>query len=299
MLSRGLIFWTNNQNCQSSLTALMTKKIAFQGTFGANSDLACREFYPKYETIPCDSFDQVFKLVAEEKVDYGMVPLENSYAGRVSEIHNLLYDSDVNIVAEHFVKIEHHLAGAPGIKFENIKYVYSHPQALMQCRNSLSGKNFKEVESQNTATAAKFVSENNDMVTAALCSRLAAKLYGLDIIKENMQDKNDNTTIFITIAKNQINPNPAKGKVITTLLFTIKNAPAALYKALGGFATNNVNMIKWESYIPSNGSQEAKFFVSIEGHPNQNNVATALEEVSFFSKSVKVLGIYYADKNRY
>lgn len=276
-----------------------SKKIAFQGVEGANSDLACRKFYPNYHTISCGNFSDVFSLVAEGEVDYGMIPLENSYAGRVSEIHNLLQNSNVSIVAEHFFKIELHLAGIKDSSLEEIKVAYSHPQALMQCRNNLLKANIKGEEYYNTAAAAKLVMEQDKTNQAALCSKVAADLYGLKILKENMQDADDNVTIFIVIAKKAIDPDPKNGKIITTMICTVRNIPGSLYKALGGFATNGVNMLKLESYIPGGISRQAKFFISIEGHPSDKNVAQALEEVGFFSKSVKVLGVYYADKSRY
>jgi prephenate dehydratase len=275
------------------------KKIAFQGIYGANSDLACRSFYPQYSTEACSHFSDVFDSVIEGKTELGIIPLENSYAGRVAEIHNLLQDSHVSIIAEHFFKVEHHLAGVKGAKFEDIKEVYSHPQALMQCRENLSKTHFKQNGHSNTAEAARFIAKTNDKSKAALCSRLAAELNGLEIIRENMEDdKNNNITVFIVIAKKGIDPDPTQGKIITTMLFTVRNIPGSLYKALGGFATNNVNMVKLESYIPGGISKQAKFFISIEGHPSQRNVSLALEEVGFFSKSVKVLGVYYADPSR-
>jgi prephenate dehydratase len=278
----------------------MTKKIAFQGVVGANSDIACRKFYPEYESIAKSSFFDVFKAVNNKEVNYGMIPLENSYAGRVSEIHNLLQDGNISIVAEHFAKIEHYLSGIKGTKIEDIKEIHSHPQALMQCRKNLSKMNVSQIERSNTAKAAKFIASQNDKSKAALCSKLAAELNGLEIIKKDMQDKVDgNFTVFIVISKDAIDPDPEKGKVITTMLFTVRNIPGAVYKALGGFATNNVNLLKWESYIPSGKSSQAKFFISIEGHPSQRNVSLALEEVGFFSKTVKLLGVYYADKARY
>jgi prephenate dehydratase len=277
-----------------------TKKIAFQGVAGANSDLACRQFYPKYQTVPQSSFFDVFQAVENDEVDCGMIPLENSYAGRVSEIHNLLQDSNISIIAEHFVKIEHQLAGLADAELGDIKEIYSHPQALMQCRKHLSELHVKQIECQNTAEAAKLISNQTDKSKAALCSKLAAELNGLKIIKTNMQDSgDDNFTVFIVISKHAADPDPKQGKVITTMLFTVRNIPGALYKALGGFATNNVNLLKWESYIPSGKSSQAKFFISIEGHPSEPNVSLALEEVGFFSKSVKLLGVYYADKARY
>jgi prephenate dehydratase len=277
----------------------MTKNIAFQGTFGANSDLACRNFYAGFETVPCDSFERVFELVASKNADLGMIPLENSYAGRVAEIHHLLHDSNLYIVAEHFVKIEHHLAAIPGTKLNEVEEIYSHPQALMQCKQSLSKLKAKTISYTNTAKAAEFIKQSGDKTKAALCSKLAAELNGLELIQKNLEDdKEENTTIFITISREPFDPDPKQGKVITTMLFAVRNIPGALYKALGGFATNGVNMIKLESYIPGGVSKQAKFFISIEGHPSENKVALALEEVGFFSKSVKVLGVYYADKNR-
>ncbi len=278
----------------------IAKKIAFQGVVGANSDLACRQFYPEYETVAQSSFFDVFKSVENGEVDIGMIPLENSYAGRVSEIHNLLQDGNISIIAEHFVKIEHQLAGLEDAKIEDIKEIYSHPQALMQCRKSLSQLHVKQIECSNTAEAAQFIANQNDKSKAALCSKLAVEINGLKIIKTNMQDSgDDNFTIFIVIAKDAFDPDPAKGKVITTMLFTVRNIHGAVYKALGGFATNGVNLLKWESYIPGGKSSQAKFFISIEGHPCEPNVGLALEEVGFFSKSVKLLGVYYADKARY
>ena len=278
----------------------MKNKIAFQGSFGANSDLACRRFYPNFETIPHISFLDVFNAVENGETQYGIIPLENSYAGRVSEIHDLLQNSNVFIVAEHFCKIEHHLCALKGTDLSEIKEIYSHPQALMQCKNNLKSLNASQFNYSNTADAAKFVQESKDRNKAALCSDLAAKIYDLEIIKHNMEDvKDDNMTVFVVISKKAIDPDPEKGKIITTMLFTVRNIPGSLYKALGGFATNGINMIKLESYIPGGISKQAKFFISIEGHPSQANVGLALEEVGFFSKKIKVLGVYYADKIRF
>ncbi len=277
----------------------MVSKIAFQGSFGANSDLACRQFYPNLQTIACSSFDQVFDMVTKGQADYGMIPLENSYAGRVAEIHNLLHDINVSVVAEHFLRIGNNLAAIKGTKISDIKEVYSHPQALMQCRGNLAKTNFKQIPFSNTAEAAKFIANAGDHSKAAICSELAAKINNLEIIRENWQDSDNNLTLFVVISKRGIDPDPKNGKVLTTMLFTVRNIPGALYKCLGGLATNNVNMVKLESYIPSGDSKQAKFFISIEGHPSQSNVSLALEEMGFFSKSVKVLGVYSADKTRF
>ncbi len=278
----------------------MKKTIAFQGAVGANSDLACHKFYPFFAASSYQSFADVFRAVEKGEVSYGMIPLENSYAGRVSEIHNLLQNSGVSIVAEHFFPITHNLAGLAGSKVGDVKEVLSHPQALMQCQNNLQKLSLKMREFSNTADAAKFIAENGDKTLAALCSEKAAQINNLQILRENMQDSGaDNVTIFVVIAKNAANPDAKIAPVITTLLFTIKNITGGLYKALGGFATNGVNMLKLESYIPGGVSQQAKFFITIEGHPEQRAIAAAIEELKFFSASVKVLGVYFADEKRF
>lgn len=278
----------------------MPKKIiAFQGTQGANSSLACKKFYPEFMAKDFPTFFDVFAAVENGEAEYGMIPLENSYAGRVSEIHNLLQERNVSIVAEHFFAISHNLAALAGVELKDISEVLSHPQALMQCQDNLRALNVKIREFSNTAEAAKFVGESANKNKAAICSKMAADLYGLKILKENMQDSgNDNVTIFVLIAKQQADVDYKIAPTVTALLFTIRNIPGSLYKALGGFATNGVSMIKLESYIPGGMSNQAKFFISIEGHPAQKNVALALEELGFFSKSVKLLGVYYADKSR-
>lgn len=300
-----MIIYSKQLNVNFYIHKTMSKEtislnsIGFQGAKGANSNLACSKFYPSYKNKSFASFSDVFKAVETGEVEYGMIPLENSYAGRVSEIHNLLQKSNVTIVAEHFLPIEHNLAAIKDSKIDDISDVYSHPQALMQCQNNLQELNLEANEFSNTAQAAKFVAETSDKTKAALCSKMAADLYGLEIIKKDMQDSlNDNITIFIVIAKKPCDCDPKISPVITALLFTIRNIPGSLYKALGGLATNGVSIVKLESYIPGGVSKQAKFFISIEGHPSQRNVALALEELGFFSKNVKLLGVYYADKLR-
>ncbi len=274
--------------------------IAFQGANGANSNLACLKFYPEMQAKAYDSFYDVFTAVENNEAKYGIIPLENSYAGRVAEIHDLLQRHDVSIVAEHFFPITHNLVGLRGAKLEDIKEVLSHPQALMQSQENLRQLGVKITEFSNTAKAAERIANLGDKSKGALCSKLASDLFNLEIIKENMQDSgNDNVTIFIVISKHQQDVDPQKDKIITALLFTIRNIPGALYKALGGFATNGVSLVKLESYIPSGASKQAKFFISIEGHPSEKNVALGLEELGFFSKNVKLLGVYYADKARF
>lgn len=273
--------------------------IAFMGVEGANADLACRQVQPYMQTLPCASFDDVFEAVSTGKANLGMIPIENSQAGRVAEIHNLIPRSDLHITGEFFQHIEHQLMAPKGATLETVKDVYSHPQALMQCREHLRELGVSTHTYSNTAQAAKDVAEWNDKSKAAIGSPLAAELYGLTVLKPHMQDADNNTTVFIIIARDPVDPDPKKHKVITTLLYTIRNIPAALYKSLGGFATNGVNVVKLESYIPGGTKNEAaQFFLSFEGHPNEKNVQRALEELSFYCKKVRVLGVYPADKSR-
>lgn len=274
--------------------------IAFMGVAGANADLACRQACPYMDTLPCASFEDVFEAVATGRAQLGMIPIENSQAGRVAEIHNLLPRTNLHIVGEFFQHIEHQLVAPKGATLETVKDVYSHPQALMQCRNHLRELKLESHPYSNTAQAAKDVAHWNDKSKAAIASPLAAELYGLTVLKEHLQDSNDNTTVFIIISKTPADPNHEKERVITTLLFTIRNIPAALYKSLGGFATNGVNVVKLESYIPGGLKNEAaQFFLSFEGHPDQKHVQRALEELGFFCKKVQVLGVYSADKKRF
>ena len=266
--------------------------IAFQGVSGANSDVACRHAYPYHDTVAVPTFDAAMKAVEEGKADLCMIPMENSQAGRVAEIHNLLPHTSLSIVGEHFERIEHFLAAPKGTKLADIKTVYSHPQALMQCKNSLEKMGIKGETYANTAVAAEDVSKWNDKSKAAICSRLAADLYGLEVVKANIEDSHDNTTMFFSMAKEPIDFDYKKKPAVTSLLFTARNIPAALYKAMGGFATNNVNIIKLESYIPGGASQTAQFFITFEGHPEERRVQLSLEELGFFCKKTKVLGVY-------
>ena len=273
--------------------------IAFQGIAGANSDLASRICYPYMETLPCESFEAAIQAVETGIASLCMIPAQNSKAGRVAEIHNLLPETNLFIVGEYFQKIEHYLAAPKGSTLESIKTVYSHPQALMQCRNNILKLGYHQSSYPNTAIAAKDIATWNDTSKAAICSSLAAELYNLEILKANIEDSDDNTTLFFIMSASPIDPEPSNGEVVTSVVFTVRNIPAALYKALGGFATNRVNLLKIESYIPSGSSKLAQFFISFEGHPSQKNVQLAIEELGFFCSKVKVLGVYYADKKRF
>lgn len=276
----------------------MKKTIAFQGSEGANSNLACKKFYPDFPTKSFSSFVDVFEAVNSGEVDFGMIPLENSSAGRVSEIHDLLQKYKLPIIAEHFMTIEHNLVAIAGSNIDQIKKVYSHPQALMQCRNNLRALGVETCDFSNTAEAAKFVAESRDLTKAALCSKAAAQVNGLEIIKSDMQDMQNNSTLFVVISKNSLDVNPQISATITSIIFTIKNYPGSLYKAIGSFATNSVGMMQIESFIRGGNSKQAAFFVIIEGHTKQENVAQALKELEFFAQDVYILGSYYADKSR-
>ncbi len=273
--------------------------IAFQGVSGANSDMACRLAYPYMNTLACPSFEDVFEAVESGKAKLGMLPIENSTAGRVAEIHNLLPKSNVHIVGEHFQKINHTLLGIAGTKISDIKTVYSHPQALMQCRESLRKLGVETVAHTNTAAAAADVAKWNDKSKAAIASVLAGELYGLQKIQENFEDVHSNFSIFVSISKEPVDYSPEDENILTTIIFTVRNIPSALYKAMGGFATNGVNMIKLESYIPAGSSDTAQFFMTVQGHPQSRNLQLALEELGFFCKKVRILGVYPAAKERF
>ncbi len=273
--------------------------IAFMGVPGANADMACRQSEPYMHTLPCDSFEDVLEAVRDGKARLGMLPIENSQAGRVAEIHQLLPGINQHIVGEYFLPVRHVLAGIKGSKSEQVKEVYSHPQALMQCRGNVRKMKLTSHIHSNTATAARDVAKWTDPGKAALCSSLAAELYGLDILKSDMQDSNDNVTVFVKVAREPLAYDfGAEDMILTTVLLTLRNIPAALYKALGGFATNGINLLKLESYIPGGVSQTAQFFITFEGHPEQPAVQLALQELGFFTRKVDVLGVYPAAPER-
>jgi prephenate dehydratase len=274
--------------------------IAFMGVEGANADLACRQAQPYMQTLACPSFEDVFEAVKDGKAQLGMIPIENSQAGRVAEIHQILPKTNLHVVGEYFQHIEHQLLGPKGATLKDVRDVYSHPQGLLQCRGHLREMKLTTHTYSNTAAAAADVAQWNDKSKAAIASPLAGQLYGLTVLKEHMQDSDNNVTVFVIIAREPVDPNPEEGRVLTTLLFNVRNIPAALYKSLGGFATNNVNILKLESYIPGGTAREsAQFFLTCEGHPSQKPVQQALEELSFYCKKVQVLGVYSADKARF
>lgn len=273
-----------------------TNRISFQGEPGANSDTACRDMFPDMEPLPCPSFEDAFNAVETGKADLAMIPIENTLAGRVADIHYLLPESRLFIVDEYFLPIHFQLMVLPGVKKEEIKSVHSHIHALGQCRKVIRKNRWKPVVSGDTAGAARIVAEEGDRSQAALAPRLAASLYGLDIIEENVEDAENNVTRFVVLSKEKRwapRTDPAE-LMMTTFVFRVHNIPAALYKALGGFATNSVNMTKLESYQLGGKFYSTQFYADIEGHPDDKNVAQALKELAFFSKEVRILGVYKA-----
>ncbi|MGN6572238.1 MAG: prephenate dehydratase [Pseudolabrys sp.] len=274
------------------------KKIIFQGELGANSHIACREAYPDYEPIPCPTFEDCFSAMTAGDVDLGMIPIENSVAGRVADIHHLMPTSKLHIIAEWFLPIRNQLMAPKGASLKTIKTVESHVMALGQCRNVIRQLKLKPVVAADTAGSAREVAERNDISCAAIASRLAAEIYGLDILKENVEDEANSTTRFIVLSREKKWAKPGNGKTITTFVFRVRNVPAALYKAMGGFATNGVNMTKLESYMVGGNFFATQFYADVEGHPDDRALVFALEELNFFSKEFDILGVYPAHAYR-
>ncbi|MDD3029987.1 MAG: prephenate dehydratase [Alphaproteobacteria bacterium] len=271
----------------------MTKTIAFQGTFGANSDMACRAVYPQAKTLPCISFDDAFLAVQEGRADTAMIPVENSVAGRVADVHRLLPKGGLHIVGEHYQPIEHHLLVIKGAKLEDIKTVESHVQALAQCHTWLRDHKIRPIVHPDTAAAAEQMVKRGDKSVGAIASTLAAELYGLDSVATNIADAPNNTTRFLILARELKRASP-DDDTITTLIFRVRSVPAALYKALGGFATNGVNITKLESYLVDGSFTAAQFYVDVEAHPESRAMRLAMEELAFFAQEVTILGVYPA-----
>lgn len=272
----------------------MSGKIAFQGEPGANSDMAARAAFPHMEPLPTPTFEDAFAAVQTGEARLAMIPIENTLAGRVSDVHHLLPDSGLYIVGEHFLPIHHQLIGAPGATLADVKRVRSHPMALGQARRIIRSLGARAVVTADTAGAVREVKELNDKSEAALGSRLAAELWGLPILKEDVEDAAHNTTRFVVLAAEPDDAEPEDGPCITTFVFRVRNVPAALYKAMGGFATNGVNMTKLESYQVGGSFSATMFYADIEGHPSDRNVKLAIDELRFFSAELKVLGVYRA-----
>ncbi len=271
----------------------MTLTIAFQGSKGAYSDLACHAVYADCESLPCQTFDDAFAALKNGVADLAMIPIENSIAGRVAEVHQLLPDAGLHIVGEHFQPVVHHLLAKPGTKLEDIKEAHSHVQAVSQCRNWLQTHGIKSVVTNDTAGSAADVAKRGDKHIAAIASELAGKIYGLESLAADIADLKNNTTRFVVLSRDALRP-PVGESCITTLIFRVRSAPAALYKALGGFATNGINITKLESYLVDGHFAKAQFRLDAEGHPDDTNFQHAFEELNFFAEHIHILGVYPA-----
>jgi len=273
--------------------------IVYQGHEGAYSHLACKHVFPDKKARACVSFRAAMEKVEQGRCGLAMIPLENSTAGRVEEIYRLIPQMSLHIIDEHFEPVNHCLMAPPGASLKSLKTVYSHPQALAQCAEKIQALGVTAVATLDTAGAAMAVAENNDLSEAAIASSLAAELYDLEIMEEFFQDMKGNTTRFIILSHEQRLPPLQPGiNYITSLLFKVRNIPAALYKALGGFATNQINLVKLESYMPPGSLNASQFHADIEGHVNAKNMQLALEELGFFAEEVRLLGTYAAHAAR-
>jgi prephenate dehydratase len=272
--------------------------IAFQGLAGAYSDLACRKAFPGLGTLPCETFEAAMDALRTGAADLAMLPPENSLAGRVPDMHYLLPRAGLSIIGEKFLRVEHCLLAPPGATIAGIKRIHSHPVALGQVKNLIRELGATTVVEYDTAGAADIIARLNNPADAAIASSLAAELYGLTILRKNVEDADHNTTRFYVMARNPIALPPETPDLMTTFVFRVRNVPAALYKALGGFATNGVNMTKLESYMVNGTFTATQFLAEIDGHPETTAVRLALEELAFFSDEITILGTYPADPFR-
>jgi len=279
----------------------MTKKIkiAFQGEKGAYSHLASLKIFPNAEIRACSTFEEVFQLANDNKEYRIVIPIENSLAGRVADIHYLIPKYKLQIHAEHFQKVNHHLLGIKGAKIKDIKTVRSHSQAIGQCQKFVFENKLKPIIAADTAGSAKFIYEKKDKSESAIASELAAKIYNLDILKSNIEDESQNVTRFLVMGKESKHPELKEKKYITSCIFKLKSIPAALYKALGGFATNGVNLCKLESFAVKNTFDQVNFYIDIEGHIEDPFLQKALEELGFHTQKLDILGVYEAHKFRF
>ncbi len=274
------------------------RRIAYQGEPGSNSHLVCKQHYPDGDAVACASFEDVFAAVSAGEADLAMIPIDNSLAGRVADIHHFLPTSDLHIIGEHFLRIEFALMAVAGATTESLKTVHSHVHALGQCRKVIRELGLTPVISGDTAGAAREVADAQDPTQAALAPPLAAEIYGLEILRDEVEDEEHNTTRFVVLSRDFVQAPADDGPVVTSFIFNVRNLPAALYKALGGFATNGVNMTKLESYMVGGEFTATQFLAEVDGHPEDTAVHNALEELAFFTTEVKILGVYPADSFR-
>lgn len=277
----------------------MTKRIAFQGETGAYSHQACHETYPKMEAMPCRTFEDAIEAVRSGKAELAMLPVENSTFGRVADIHHLLPESGLHIIAEAFVRVHINLLVLPGTKLAQVRKAMSHTMLLGQCRDFLAKHGIHRITGADTAGSAKFVAQQGDPSVAALASELAGEIYGLDVLARDIEDEGNNTTRFLVMSREPDFSRRGGDGMMTTFVFQVRNLPAALYKAMGGFATNGVNMTKLESYMVGGSFSATQFYADIEGHPDDPAVARALEELDYFTSEITMLGVYPADPRRH
>ena len=268
------------------------ENFSFQGINGAYSELAGRNIFPEADSLACATFEEMFQTVREGKANVAIVPIENSQAGRVADTQRLIPDSDLKIVKEYFLEVKHNLLVVPGTKMSDIRRIYSHEQGIAQCRKKIIELNKEMIIVADTAGAAKKITELNSKEDAAVASELASKIYNLEILESNFQDASTNVTRFLVMASKMNSLNLNDDDLITTLVFIVRSIPASLYKCLGGFASNGVNITKLESYVHPQGFDVAQFYIDFEGHPEQTSVKLALEEMKFFCKHMNILGVY-------
>jgi len=272
-------------------------RISFQGEPGAYSHQACREAMPDHEAVPCPTFEDTMDALRSGRTDLAMIPVENSTYGRVADIHHLLPESGLHIVGEAFVRVHINLLGVAGARLEDVRSAMSHTVLLGQCRDFLGKHKIRPVTGADTAGSAKHVAEAGDPSLGALASELAGEIYGLNVLARHIEDYQNNTTRFLIMAR-EPDFTRRSDDMMTSFVFRVRNIPAALYKAMGGFATNGVNMTKLESYMVGGSFSATQFYADIEGHPDDPNVRLALEELDYFTSHVKILGVYPADRNR-
>jgi len=277
----------------------MNQTIAFQGVPGAYSDLACRQAYPGWTTLPCPSFEAAMEAVRDGRAGLAMLPCENSLAGRVPDIHRLLPESGLAVIGEHFERVEHCLLARPGVTLATVTRAHSHPMALGQVLKVIKELNLTPVIQADTAGAAELIAREGTEADVAVASELAAEVYGLSILRRNVEDASHNTTRFYVMARDRRMPALGTPHTLTTFVFRVRNMPAALFKALGGFATNGVNMTKLESYMLGGAFTATQFLCDVDGHPDHPNLKLAFEELAFFSREFRVLGTYKAHPYRF
>ncbi|GAB4297603.1 MAG: prephenate dehydratase [Roseovarius sp.] len=286
------------EQASSEADGAMTTKIAFQGEPGSYSHQACRETYPEMQPLSCRTFEDAIEAVREGRADLAMLPVDNSTFGRVADIHHLLPHSGLYIVGEAFVRVRINLLALPGVPLSEITHAMSHTMLLGQCRRFLAAHGIHRVTGADTAGSARRVAEAGERHMAALASELAGEIYGLETLARDIEDEGNNTTRFLVMSRAPDWRRRGDGPMITTFVFQVRNIPAALYKALGGFATNGVNMTKLESYMVGGSFQATQFYADIEGHPEDPPVRRALEELDYFTSELTLLGVYPADRRR-